>query len=546
MISLKKLSKLIFTYYMLILASIATNSQGNIVVGPLPVNPTGPLNELSVAPSPIDTIFEEKLSSKIIAADKDLMTFYEKMGRQPVWFFQGNLTKCGQIAVETLKEAALEGLNPQDYEDATTFGTHPTQWADAEILLTKRYLDYINHLRVGRIDPARISNDIKFKSPKTSAVDLLWNAVHDKASQCTKLKTLEPNIPQYIHMRELLGHYRELAKENKEWPNIKTKNTLKLDDQSPEVKILRQILILHGDLKEELGSSEKFDKDVDLALRQFQKRHTLDADGIVASKTKEALNVPIEDLIHKVIINMERLRWLPDELGDKHIIVNVAGYEVRAYENADLKLTIPAIVGRPSRRTPLFYAPLRNVIINPSWGVPYNILVHDKLPKIINDPDYVRRSGFTVTDDSGQVVDPDQADWENEGTRYHLRQSPGRSNALGRIKFNIENPYTIYLHGTPEEKLFQKTARAFSSGCIRLKTPVQLAEWALSNANKWSVEDIEKAIGQGRTQTVKPEDDISVYFTYQTVWMGDDNLIHISDDPYRMDPKMMKVLNPGE
>ena len=97
-----------------------------------------------------------------------------------------------------------------------------------------------------------------------------------------------------------------------------------------------------------------------------------------------------------------------------------------------------------------------------------------------------------------------------------------------------------------EEKLFQKTARAFSSGCIRLKTPVQLAEWALSNANKWSVEDIEKAIGQGRTQTVKPEDDISVYFTYQTVWMGDDNLIHISDDPYRMDPKMVKVLNPGE
>ena len=546
MISLKKLSKLIFTYYTLILASLATPPQGNIVVGPLPVNPISPQNELSAPPSPIDTIFEEALSSKKVAADKDLIAFYEKMGRQPVWFFQGNLTKCGQIAVETLKEVAVEGLNPQDYEDATTFGNHPTQWAEAEILLTKRYLDYINHLRVGRIDPARISNDIKFKSPKTSPVDLLWNAVQDKPSQCAKLKNLEPNIPQYIHMRELLAHYRTLAKENKEWPNIKARNALKLGDQGPDVKILRQILILHGDLKEELGNSEKFDKDVDIALRQFQKRNTLEADGIVASKTKEALNIPMEDLIHKVIINMERLRWLPDELGDKHIIVNVAGYEVRAYENADLKLTIPAIVGRPSRRTPLFYAPLRNVIINPSWGVPYNILVHDKLPKIINDPDYVRRSGFTVTDDSGQVVDPEQADWENEGRHYHLRQSPGRSNALGRVKFNIENPYTIYLHGTPEEKLFQKTARAFSSGCIRLKTPVQLAEWALSNPNKWTVEDIEKAIGQGRTQTVKPEDDISVYFTYQTVWVGDDNLIHISDDPYRMDPKMEKVLNPRD
>jgi murein L,D-transpeptidase YcbB/YkuD len=241
-------------------------------------------------------------------------------------------------------------------------------------------------------------------------------------------------------------------------------------------------------------------------------------------------------------MNMERLRWLPDELGDKHIIVNIAGYQVQAFENSELKLTIPAIVGRPSRRTPLFYAPLKNVVINPSWGVPYNILVHDKIPKIMNDPDYVRRSHFTVTDDSGNVIDPYEADWENEGAHYRLRQSPGRHNALGQIKFNIENPYTIYLHGTPDEKLFQKTARAFSSGCIRLKTPVKLAAWVLDNDKKWSSDKIQAGINKGGTQSVNPDSDISVFFTYQTVWLGEDELIYISDDPYRMDPKMGKVL----
>ena len=488
--------------------------------------------------------FRRALSSLKGALDENTVAFYEKMGSEPVWFFQGNLTKCGHVAVETLKYAAEEGLNPYDYEDATQAASKPANWIDAEILLTKRYLEFINHVRSGRIDPSRISHDIKFRSPKTHPVELLLDAIQDKPTECKKLRHMGPAIPQYAHLKEILSDYRELAKKTKKWPKIKGSKAFKLGDINPEVKIIRQILALYGDLKDDNDPSSKFDKELETALRQFQKRHTLEADGVVSSQTKEALNQPIDNLIRKVIYNMERLRWLPDELGDKYIIVNVGGYQVEAFEKSELKLTIPAIVGRPSRRTPLFYAPLKNIIVNPSWGVPYNILVHDKIPKIINDPGYIHRSGFTITDDTGAIVDPDQADWENEGRRYHLRQSPGRHNALGRVKFTIENPYTIYMHGTPDEKLFQKPARAYSSGCIRLKTPVKLAAWVLNNEEKWSTEDIEKAINKGSTQTAKPEDDIHVFFTYQTVWRGEDKLIHISDDPYRLDPKMEKVLKP--
>lgn len=475
-------------------------------------------------------------------ASPDVTSFYEQIGGKPVWFFQGALTKYGHIAVETLKNAAAEGLNPDDYEDAVLAAHHPKKWEDAEILLTERFLQFIDHIRVGRIDPMRISRDIKFHSPKTHPVDLLVDAIQDKSSEGNKLRNMAPALPQYHHLKKMLADYREISRNTEEWPQLGVSNTLKLGDTHPEVKILRQILTLYGDLDDEHTTSSKFDEEVDSALRQFQTRHTIEPDGVMGTKTKEALNQPIDNIIRKIIINMERLRWLPDDLGDKHIIVNIAGYQVQAFENSELKLTIPAIVGRPSRRTPLFYAPLKNVVINPSWGVPYNILVHDKIPKIINDPDYVRRSHFTVTDDSGNVIDPYEADWENEGAHYRLRQSPGRHNALGQLKFNIENPYTIYIHGTPDEKLFKKTARAFSSGCIRVKTPVDLAAWALNNDEKWSPHQIQARINRGSTQSINPDTNISVFFTYQTVWLGEDDLIYISDDPYRMDPKMEKVL----
>lgn len=533
------LSKLILAFGLLAFPSVADDPP---VIGTPFIS-----NELSINTDDANIkSFQHALSSHQGTFHKDVITFYGKMGNGPVWFFRGTLTQCGRIAVETLRHAAEEGLTPHDYEDAIQAASKPGNWEEAEILLTKRYLEFINHIRSGRVDPSRISRDIKFHSPKTHPVELLLDALQDKATACGKLRTMEPPLPQYAYLKKTLADYRALARKTVKWPKIKGTKAFKRGDTNPEVTTLREILRLHGDLPGDKSSddSPEFDDELDKALRQFQQRHTIEPDGVAGGKTRDALNQPIDVLIRKVIYNMERLRWLPDEMGDRHIIVNVAGYEVQAYEKADLQLRIPAIVGRPSRRTPLFYAPLKNVIINPSWGVPYNILVHDKIPKILKDPGYISRSGFTVTDDSGNIVDPDQADWENEGTRYHLRQRPGAQNALGRLKFNIENPYTIYLHGTPDEKLFLKTSRPFSSGCIRLKEPTKLAAWVLNNEEKWSDDNIETAIQNGRTQTVKPEESIPVFFTYQTVWRGEDNLVHISNDPYGMDAKMDQVLNP--
>jgi murein L,D-transpeptidase YcbB/YkuD len=357
---------------------------------------------------------------------------------------------------------------------------------------------------------------------------------------------MAPNLPQYVDLKRILADYRQQAGGQKEEPKLTSSKTLKPGDTDPEVTTLRQILVLHRDLSPDQATGETFDAEVAAALREFQKRYSLEPDGAVGNKTRDVLNYPIQERIKRVIVNMERLRWLPDDLGHKHIIVNVAGYVLHGFEEHEATIVMPVIVGRPDRRTPLFYAALKNIILNPSWGVPHSIFMYDKLPKIRKDPGYVRRANFTITDSRGKVIDPDHADWAHEGKKYFLRQSPGRHNALGQIKFNIENPYTIYLHGTPDQHLFSKKARALSSGCIRLKNPLKLAAWILSNDEQWSCDTIETAINKGETQTVKPAEYVPVYFTYQTIWVKENEKgrrIFHSNDPYQLDAKMIKMLD---
>lgn len=477
----------------------------------------------------------------------EMAAFYEKMQNQPVWFAKGQLTKVGKIALEVLQTSDLDGLNPRDYEDAILITDNPENWVEAEILLTTRFLQFINDIRTGRMDPTKFSSDIKFHSPKTHAVELLADALHDKDGN--KLRQMAPNLPQYADLKRILAEYRQhaagQAAGQTEVPKLRGTKTLRFGDTDPEVATLRQILVLHGDLSPDQVTGEMFDAELVAGLRAFQKRYSLELDSAVGTKTREVLNFPVQERIRQVIVNMERLRWLPDDLGHKHIIVNVAGYVLHGFEEHEATIMMPVIVGRPDRRTPLFYASLKNIVLNPSWGVPHSIFMHDKLPKIRHDPGYVRRANFTITDSKGRVIDPDHADWANEGKNYYLRQSPGRHNALGQIKFNIENPYTIYMHGTPDQHLFAKKARALSSGCIRLKHPLKLAAWVLNNNPDWSCDTIESAINMGDTKSVKPAEYVPVYFTYETIWVKENEKgkrIFHSNDPYRLDAKMIKML----
>lgn len=472
----------------------------------------------------------------------DVKDFYKEQ-TAPVWFNNGKLTSCGQTALDVLNHAEDEGFPALEYAEVIDMvdkvSKGQADWKEAELKLTNQLLQFIDHVRVGRLDPKHISKHIKMDSPHTIPVKFLQAALDGKT--CPKLHEMAPSLPQYQKLKALLKQYRQLAQDHKEWPKIATKKTLKEGNRDPDVVQLRKILHIWGDLPA-ASDSDKFDAELKKALHKFQMRHTLNADGVVGGKTRDTLNWGIDTYIHKIIANMERLRWLPDDLGKRSIIVNVGAYEAYAMEGEKAVLTTHIIVGKPSTKTPLFYAHLKTVIINPSWNVPPGIMAREKLPKLRRDPSYARRSGFTVTDSSGNRVNPESVNWSSEGSRYRLHQGPGSRNALGRIKFDIHNPYTIYLHDTPQKELFKKTSRVLSNGCIRLKRPLDLAQWVLKDTQKWPKEDIEKAIKRGSTKNVAPSDKMPVYFTYVTTWVDEDNIVHFGDDAYNMDSGVIKAL----
>lgn len=499
------------------------------------VTPLLPEAQITLTVPPIKQLLSEnkKFTSDTIA-------FYKENGYHPVWMDGQKLNQAGLIALEIFKNSANEGLNPKDYEETKNALKNNLSPEEIDVTLTNEFIRFIDDVRVGRIPPTHTARIIKITSPKTTPVKLLQEALQDSTYE--KLRQMAPDNIDYQTLRKILAEYREIEKLHPDMPEI-SKIPLKLKTRDPDVARLRTILHAYGDYKGKDLESIDFDQELETAVKSFQKRHFIEQTGEVHEKTRKALNTRVSDLINKIIINMERLRWLPDDhVTERYILVNVGGYEVKAYTKNHLDLRIKAIVGKTTTKTPIFYAPLKNIVINPSWGVPHSILMRDKLSKILHDPTYIHRAGFTVYDASGNVIDPDQADWANEGSSYRLRQSPGSHNALGRIKLNIENPYTIYLHGTPDQKLFETVNRTHSSGCIRLQEPNQLASWVLNDSSQYTLEDLEKMIEKGSTITVPVKEKINVYFTYQTVWQGDDGEIYFSSDAYKIDPVLEKLL----
>ncbi|MBW8308839.1 MAG: L,D-transpeptidase family protein [Candidatus Paracaedibacteraceae bacterium] len=470
---------------------------------------------------------------------KETRDFYKQHDYIAVWYPQGEESVAAKTAKAVLRAADIEGLNPSDYKQGWT-SNYKEDWTAAEVNLTDTFLKFIDHVRVGRVPAKDSARTIKLTSLKTDPVSLLTLALRDPSNNFVTLARMAPDVSAYQNLKSLLQIFRNLSAKWGDLPLIR-KAKVKVGQTDPNIPAVKKILAVYG-----YYLSGNFDDlytpDLFNALVDFQRHNNLEADGVMGDDTTRALNIPLKRRIQQIIINMERLRWFPDDMGEKHLIVNVGGYEVLAVRNNKVEIRMRAIVGQVGRKTPLFYAPLINIVVNPSWGVPKSILVRDKLPKIINDPSYVERAGFTVYDNAGNRLDPYHVDWENRGSTFNLRQKPGFQNALGRIKLNIDNPYTIYLHGTPTANLFDKARRNFSSGCIRLQNPNELSAWVLKDENGWDEHRIQKEINSGQTKTVSLKTPMPVYFTYQTVWLADDGKPHFSPDAYKMDDSLISLL----
>jgi len=286
------------------------------------------------------------------------------------------------------------------------------------------------------------------------------------------------------------------------------------------------------------------------AVRRFQTRHGLQVDGVVGKKTRAAMAVPVEQRIHQIRLNLERWHWVPRDLGNRYILINTAAFELEAYDNDEVSLAMRVIVGKEERPTPVFTENMRYLIVNPYWNVPNKLATHDLIPAQLNDPDYFHRKDiriFAGWQAGAEEVDPALIDWQAYlGVRYlpyKLQQAPGPANSLGRIKFMLPNAHSVYLHDTPARHLFEKPVRAFSSGCVRVENPLQLADYVLASRSGGSARpDIESIIASGETRTLSLPESIPVYFLYQTAWTDSLGQVHFRDDIYRRDVLLAAAL----
>ena len=285
------------------------------------------------------------------------------------------------------------------------------------------------------------------------------------------------------------------------------------------------------------------------ALRQavihFQHRHGLKEDGVVGKETLAALNVPVEDRIDQIRVNLERARWVLRDTGNPFVLVDIAGFRVSFNKDNKAIWSCKAQVGQPYRDTPVFRSKITHIELNPAWVVPPTIFKKDILPAVRKDPSYLDKKGLKILNSQGSEVNPKTVNWSLYPARpfpYTLRQNPGARNALGRIKIIFPNPYSVYMHDTPHKELFASEERTFSSGCIRLEKPFELSELLLDDPSRWSPENIMKAAESGKTRILTLPRPVTILLLYVTVEVDKDGIVYFKKDPYNRDSAVLDGL----
>lgn len=347
--------------------------------------------------------------------------------------------------------------------------------------------------------------------------------------------------PLLPDLEKALQYYQELA-DGGEWPMVPTGPTLHEGELGPRISLLRARLVAGGDLAEATAEGEeRFDAPLAAAVRSFQDRHGLKADGVVGAATLAALNVPIGERLRQLRVNLLRCQPLPETLGARFIFVNIADFSLQLFEEGRPVLSMPVIVGKTYRQTPVLNSIVSVVVVNPSWEVPYTIARKDILAHIRKEPDYLQQHNFRVfrgwSKDS-EELDPAEIDWSNLSAKkfpFRLRQEPGAANALGTLKFLFPNEHDVYLHDTPARELFRRESRTFSSGCIRIARPLDLAVHLLRGTPLGEAEALNAAIAGGKTMQVRTPSPIAVHVVYMTAWVDTDGVLQFRPDIYSRD-----------
>jgi len=486
-----------------------------------------------------------------ITTDIVLPALYAKRGYKPVW---SNPASVQQL-ISAIEQVDRDGLDPADYNLVTlrlllernneTGDANPERTANLDLLLTDSLIRLGYDLSFGKVDPedldsswnmTRYIEDLDTRLQKDDAIE--------KGRVDALLQSLTPQTFTYQRLKQALATYR-LYRQLGGWQPVPEGDALRTGLSDARVLALRARLIATRDLATQDMFLPTFDDAVEAGVKHFQRRHGLEADGVAGKKTLAELNVPVEARIEQIRANLERARWMLHDLPDTFIMVDIAGFNVRLFRDGQVAWETRAVVGQPYRMSPVFRSTLTYLDLNPTWTVPPTVLDKDILPALRQNPGFLAEKDMQVVDYQGNPVDAGGIDW----TRYNgysfpwlIRQNPGPKNALGRIKFMFPNRHSVYLHDTPGKALFEKPERAFSSGCIRIEHPYELAELLLQGNAGWDRRRLDQAIDSLQTRTVSLEQPVTILLTYWTVTVDDDGVIRFSHDIYRRDPPIIRGL----
>jgi len=475
---------------------------------------------------------------------------YEQFGFNSAWTNRKSVEQL-ILVLETIDG---DGLNASDYHLSlikniraqlkTNNDVLPSFAADFDLLLSDSLVRLVYHLLVGKVDPVALDTNWNMDRVvgDPDQISRMAASITD-GSIVNLIQSMRPQSEIYTRLRSALAQYRSIEARGG-WGKIVKGSLLKRGMTDRRVISLRNRLIITNDMAAESQRDPLFDQAVEEAVIHFQKRHALVADGIVGNLTLGALNKPVEEKIDEIRVNLERGRWVLHDLSNQFVLVDIAGFEVRYLLDKSSFFETRAQVGTKYRKTPIFKSEIKFLVLNPTWTVPTTIFLRDILPKVKEDPDYLKGRGLRVITYKGEDVDEDTINWSRypkTGFPYLLRQDPGPANALGRIKFMFPNPHDVYLHDTPSKSLFEEEERTFSSGCVRIEKPFAFAELLL-NDDKWTQEELMKALESKETRQISLNSPVTILLLYWTVTVDNDGTVSFKKDIYERNHSILTGL----
>jgi len=474
----------------------------------------------------------EKIDS---ATAQHIRSFYNSRNYQYAWFNKDGLSEPGlsfwnllNSFISLSKDSSLFdkrlAKRMVDFTDGDTiFHVDKNSMDQTELGLTKQFFIYAKTAYAGRVDPEELQWFIPRK--KVDALALLDSLVARKGKL---LEEWEPVNQQYQALKKELIRFNDIADKGGWQPiTLEGKKTYKMNDENPVILQVKQRLFASGDLTQ-MDSSARYDTVLSTAIRRAQRRFGFKEDGIIDKPLVDALNIPVKQRIEQILINLERMRWLPETTAANRIIANIPEFKIHVYESNNEVFNMNIVVGKEGNSTVIFNDELKYIVFSPYWNVPSSIVKKEILPAMKRNPNYLASQNMEITGNGGGIPS--------------IRQKPGGKNSLGRVKFLFPNNYNIYFHDTPAKSLFEREKRAFSHGCMRLAEPKKLAMYLLRDQPEWTEEKIDEAMNLSNEKWVTLKTPVPVYVSYFTAWVDKEGLLNFRDDIYGHDKKMAERL----